>query len=309
MRILVTGGAGFIASAIARAYLDLGHEVTILDDLSHGKRERVPAGARFLHMELLDPELEQVFAESAFDLVNHHAAHVSVRESVLDPEQDARVNVLGSLNIFRLAAAHRVPRVIYAASVAGYGEPQELPVTTEHPLRPMSPYGISKAAAEQYGFFYAQTAGLRFIALRYANVYGPNAEVEGEAGVVTIFVNKLSQGQAPTIFGDGEQTRDFVNVQDVVRANVLALEYQGSECFNISTCTEITVNQLFALMKELSGFPDEALYAPELPGEIRRIYLDNSKAKRLLGWHPTVALREGLAQVVQLAPKPIQSSH
>ena len=301
MRILVTGGAGFIDSGVAKAYLDLGHEVTVLDDLSHGKRERIPSGARFVEKDLLDPGLDRIFAESAFHILNHHAAHVSVRESLVDPAYDARVNILGSLNILRLAVAHAVPGFVYAASVAGYGEPIYLPVREDHQLRPLSPYGISKAAAEQYGFSYAQTAGLRFIALRYANVYGPNADAEGEAGVVTIFMNKLSIGEAPTIFRDGEQTRDFVNVHDVVRANVDALTYERSDFFNISTCTEITVNELFELMKDLSGFPGQALHAPELPGEIRRMYLDNSKAQRLLGWQPTVPLREGLAQVVKVA--------
>ncbi|MDO8670471.1 MAG: NAD-dependent epimerase/dehydratase family protein [Dehalococcoidia bacterium] len=297
MRILVTGGAGFIASEIAAAYIDRGHEVTVVDSLVRGNRERVPAGASFCQVDINDPDLEAVFATASFDVVSHHAAHVSVRESLDDLEFDARSNIQGTLSVLRLATQYGVKKFIYAGTVAAYGEPVALPVTEDHPMRPMNPYGISKSAAEQYISFYGLAKGLQCVKFRYANVYGPHADTQGEAGVVTIFADLMVKGKRPTIFGDGEQTRDFVFVGDVVRANIAALDYPQSDCFNISTNTEITVNELYATMARLIGYGGKPSYEQAKAGEVLRIYLDNSKARSLLHWEPTTSLEEGLAQV------------
>ncbi|MBI2863184.1 MAG: NAD-dependent epimerase/dehydratase family protein [Chloroflexi bacterium] len=307
MRILVTGGAGFIASGIAAAYLDRGHEVTVVDSLVRGKLGRVPAGAEFCQVDVNDPCLEEVFAASRFDVVSHHAAHVSVRESLEDPEFDAHSNIQGTLSVLRLAARHGVRKFIYAGTVAAYGEPVALPVTEDHPTRPMNPYGVSKAAAEQYISFYGLARGLQCVKFRYANVYGPGADTEGEAGVVTIFSNLMAQGKRPTIYGDGEQTRDFVYVGDVVKANIAALDFPRSDCLNISTNTEITVNQLYATLAGLMDYRGKPIYAAAKAGEVIRIYLDNGKARRLLNWEPTTSLEEGLAQVAASIAKGAQA--
>ncbi len=309
MRILVTGGAGFIGSHVVDALIESGHEVAVVDNLCRGKRQNLNPAARFYEMDVCDPRLEDVFREGRFDYVNHHAAQIDVRYSVADPLDDARTNILGLLNILENCRKYRVKGVVFASSGGVvYGEPAKLPVAENHPKGPLSPYGVSKLTSEFYLAYYASEMGIPYVALRYANVYGPRQDPHGEAGVVAIFGLKMLKGETPVIYGDGEQVRDYVYVGDVVRANLLALERlqkggispRAGGCaindfaYNIGTGKGTTVNQLFGMLKELTGFSGEPEYGAERKGELRRIYLDVAKAKSELGWEPQVELWEGL---------------
>ncbi|MEX0843256.1 MAG: NAD-dependent epimerase/dehydratase family protein, partial [Gemmatimonadota bacterium] len=221
-RVLVTGGAGFIGSHVAEGYLARGDEVWVLDDLSSGKESNVPDGANFVRMEIQDPEVRELFEEHHFDLVNHHAAQIDVRVSVDDPQRDARTNVMGLLNLLESARRTQVGRFVYISSGGVvYGEPEQIPTPETSPKLPLSPYGVSKLTGEQYLYYYRQVHGLEYVALRYSNVFGPRQDPHGEAGVVAIFSTRLLRGEPLTVFGDGEQTRDYVFVGDVVRANLL----------------------------------------------------------------------------------------
>lgn len=297
MRILVTGGAGFIGSGVAAAYLRAGHEVVVVDNLSTGRRDWVPAGACFYEMDITDPGLERVFAYYRFDLVNHHAAQVSVTRSVADPAGDARTNILGSLALLGLAVRFGVRRFIFASSCAVYGEADRRPTPESAPPRPLSPYGLAKRVVEDYLRLYGELTGLEWVALRYANVYGPRAKPHTEAGVVTIFATAMLRGEPPTVFGDGHQTRDFVYIDDVVAANLLALD-RGEGVVNIGTGRETSVLELFGMLAELTGFGASPAFGPPRPGEVRHSSLDFGRARRLLGWEPTVGLKAGLSRVV-----------
>lgn len=318
MRILVTGGAGFIGSNVVDALLEEGHEVVVVDNLTSGKRENLNPAARFYEMDICDPGLEDVFRQERFDYVNHHAAQIDVRHSVADPVDDARTNILGLLNILENCRKYGVKGVIFASSGGVvYGDPSRLPVTENHPKGPQSPYGVSKLTSEFYLAYYAAVMNLPYIALRYANVYGPRQDPHGEAGVVAIFGLKMLKGETPVIYGDGEQVRDYVYVGDVVRANLLALRRlqegrlscRDGGCaindfaYNIGTGSGTTVNRLFNMLKEITGFTGEPEYGRERKGELRRVYLDASKAKSELGWEPQVDLREGLRLTVNYLSK------
>lgn len=309
MRILVTGGAGFIGSHVVDALVEEGHEVVVVDNLCRGKRENLNPAARFYEMDICDPRLEDVFRRERFDYVNHHAAQIDVRHSVADPLDDARTNILGLLNVLENCRKYGIKGVIFASSGGVvYGEPSKLPVAESHPKGPQSPYGVSKLTSEFYLAYYASEMGIPYISLRYANVYGPRQDPHGEAGVVAIFGLKMLRGETPVIYGDGEQVRDYVYVGDVVRANLLALRRlqeggiscKGSGCaindfaYNIGTGRGTTVNQLFWMLKKLTGFSGEPEHGPERKGELRRIYLDVAKAKSELGWEPQVDLQDGL---------------
>lgn len=306
-RVLVTGGAGFIGSHVADRYLAEGCEVTIVDDLSSGRRELIPAGADFVQLDVSDPALEEVFSEGRFDLVNHHAAQIDVRVSVADPVRDARTNVLGLLNLLERARAHGVARVVYISSGGVvYGEPAEIPTGERHALLPLSPYGVGKLAGEQYLHYYARIHGLEYVALRYSNVYGPRQSPHGEAGVVAIFGSRILEGQTITIFGDGRQERDYVYVGDVAEANWLAstrplpkLGDLASRAWNIGTGRGTSVNELAERMMRLAGREVERREAPARPGELYRSVLDASRAAAALGWRPGVTLDEGLGRTLE----------
>jgi UDP-glucose 4-epimerase len=313
--ILVTGGAGFIGSHVVDAFIDEGHRVVVVDDLSSGKEENLNPKAQFYKMDLCDPRLGEVFAREKIEWVDHHAAQIDVRKSVADPGEDARVNLLGLLNLLENCLRHRVKGVIFASSGGVvYGEPDHLPVAETQPKRPLSPYGVSKLCSEYYLYYYHRVHGLPYIALRYGNVFGPRQDPHGEAGVVAIFTGKMLRGEAPTIFGDGEQLRDYIFVEDVVRANLLALGYleeEGSKsacgtpnsiddrAFNIGTGVGTSVNELFSQLAGIIGFRGRANYGPERAGELRRIFLDASKAREELSWRPLVSLPEGLKRTVE----------
>lgn len=299
MKILVTGGAGFIGSHVVDAYLELGHDVVVVDDLSTGKKENLHPCARFYHLDIRDKSLEQVFAAEKPDVVNHHAAKVSVRESMVQPLLYADVNILGSLNLLELSRKYGVKKFIYISTGGAlYGEPQYLPADEHHPIQPLDPYGASKACFEYYLPLYRSNYGLSFTVLRYGNVYGPRQDPYGEAGVVAIFTGQMLRGEQAVINGSGEQERDFVYVSDVAQANVLALDRGDGGFYNIGTSIGTSVNEIFAKLKAATGYAMPPVHGPPKPGEVFKIYLDVDKAKRELGWQPVVGLEEGLRRTV-----------
>lgn len=315
-RVLVTGGAGFIGSHVANAFVAEGSEVSVLDDLSSGKREQVPDGAEFHHLDIGSADAARLIREGGFDVVCHLAAQIDVRKSVADPAYDAGKNILGTLNLLeavrasREAAARdggRGPRFIFSSTGgAVYGDLVEPPTAETAPKDPQSPYGTAKLSVEYYMGYYARVHGVDTVALRYANVYGPRQDPFGEAGVVAIFCNRLFDGAPLTIFGDGLQTRDYVYAGDVARANVLAsraelprAEGVDSRAFNIGTSVETDVVTLARRLKDVSGGASAVEHAPARAGEQRRSAVDTAKAARVLGWRPEVDLDEGLRRTYE----------
>lgn len=299
MKVLVTGGAGFIGSHVVDAYLAAGHEVAVVDNLATGHRDYLNSAAHLYEVDLRTPRLRDVFERERPDVVNHHAAQASVVASVADPRADADVNVLGTLHLLTLSAQYRVRRVVFASTGGAiYGNPRALPAKEDSPASPLSPYGISKVAGEYY-VRYFQGTGLTWVILRYANVYGPRQDPHGEAGVIAIFAAAMLDGRAPTIFGDGTQTRDFVFVEDVARANLRATTAPTSGLANIGTGVETSVNDIARHLAALSGFRGDALHAAPRPGEVYRISIDPSHAAQWLGWTPTTPLVDGLRKTVE----------
>lgn len=300
MKILVTGGAGFIGSHVADACVAAGHTVVIVDDLSMGKEENVNRAATFYKIDIRDRQIAEVFRNEKFNIVMHHAAQMDVRKSVQDPLFDASVNILGTINLLENARATGVRKFMFASTGGAiYGEQERFPADEDHPLRPLSPYGIAKLAVEKYLYCYREVHGLPFISLRYANIYGPRQNPHGEAGVVAIFGQKMLDGERPVINGDGSQTRDYTYVDDIVRANMLALEYDRSEIFNVGTGIETDVNQLFRSLRDLTGVKCAEEHGPAKKGEQQRSVLDSSRIRNALGWTPNVTLQEGLDRTVE----------
>jgi UDP-glucose 4-epimerase len=311
MRILVTGAAGFIASHVADAYINAGHEVSIVDDLSRGFERNLNPDARFYRVDIRDRDaLEQVFEEVRPEIVNHHAAQMDVRRGVRELIFDASVNIIGSLNILDLAAAYTTRRILYISSAgACYGEPVQLPVREDHPINPLTPYGISKHTVEHYLFTFRALYGIEYVVLRYGNVFGPRQNSHGEAGVFAIFCEQMLSGIQPAIFGDGSKLRDYVFIDDAVRANILALDHGAGEIFNIASGEPTSDYDVFSQVSRHLGKTDVIpRYTDKRPGEIDRIVLDVAKAKRLLNWEPRVSLTEGVQRTAkyfqqqQLAP-------
>ncbi len=296
MRILITGGAGFIGSNVADAYVAEGHEVMVIDDLSSGKKENVPAAARFVLCDVASDTAAEAVKAFRPEVVSHHAAQVDVRASLADPVFDAQVNIVATIRLLEACRAHGVRKFLFASSAGGYGEQERFPADETHPLRPVSPYGAAKVSVERYLHFYRTRHGLDGTALRYANVYGPRQDPHGEGGVVAIFCRRILRGQAAIVNGDGEQTRDYVYVGDVVRANLAALERGGGREINIGTGIETSVNTLFGTLRDIAGSRQEEIHGPPVPGEQRRSCLENTLALEELGWYPEVFLEEGLAR-------------
>ncbi len=296
MKILVTGGAGFIGSHVVDAYVSSGHRVSVVDDLSTGKKRNLNPKARFMKADVRSTSLDKVFKEGKFDVVNHHAAQIDVRRSVLDPALDASINVLGLINILELSRRHNVKKMIFAASGGTYYGECSRPAKETVLPSPLSPYGVTKLASEFYLRAYAALHGLRYTVLRYANVYGPRQDPHGEAGVVAIFCQKLLSSERALIYGDGRQERDYVFVKDVARANVLALRRGDSRALNIGTRRGTSVNQLFASLQKAAGTRTVPEHRPPRPGEIFKSCLDASLARKVLGWSPLRTLEEGLRE-------------
>jgi len=301
VRILVTGGAGFIGSHVTDRFVASGHEVAVLDNLSTGFREFVNSKARLFQVDLADANaVEACVAEFRPEIVDHHAAQIDVRKSVSEPRADATTNILGSLALLESCTRHGVRKVIYASTGGAlYGEARFLPATEEHPVNPEAPYGASKHTVEHYLYIWKLLHGLDYTVLRYPNVYGPRQNPHGEAGVNAIFIGLMLDGKRPRIFGTGDQLRDYLYVDDVVAANLLALERGSGEMVNIGTGVGTSVNDIFRELQRQMGFREEPIYEAPRPGEIQRIYLDAARAKQVLGWTPNVTFAEGLRRTIE----------
>lgn len=299
MQVLVTGGAGFIGSNIVDQLLVKGHQVIIVDNLSTGKKENLNKKAKFYQLDLRNEGLKEVFAENEITHVIHHAAQIDVQHSIKNPLFDAQSNILATLRLLEICREYGVEKIIYASSAAVYGEPDYLPIDEKHPINAMSAYGISKHTPEHYLKMYNQLYGLKYTILRYANAYGPRQDPKGEGGVVSIFVDQMLAEKRPQIFGDGEQTRDFIHVYDIVKANLLALNRGDNILANISTGSRDSVNDLVANLNELLPYNLEPVYKKARAGEIRHSSLANEEAKALLGWTPDYDFKAGLKQTVE----------
>ncbi|NNM98574.1 MAG: NAD-dependent epimerase/dehydratase family protein [Candidatus Eremiobacteraeota bacterium] len=302
MRVLITGGAGFIGSHIADAYIASGHQVLALDSLwehGGGRRANLPEKAEFVQMDIRDAGVAGVFADFKPDIVSHHAAQHSVAISARDPRYDADVNVMGILNVLDAAVKTGVKKVIFASSAATYGNPERIPVVESSPQRPVSPYGITKMVTEHYLRFYRAEKGLDFTALRYGNVYGPRQDPNGEAGVIAIFIGRFLKREGVRIDWDGEQTRDYVYVKDVARANLAALERGSGECFVIGTGARTSVNDIYHALAEISGFQAPITRAERRPGDARDIGYDPALAREALQWAAQTNLRDGMRETYE----------
>lgn len=294
-RVIVTGGAGFIGSHIVDAYVERGWEVLVIDNLSTGKKENVNPRATLIKMDIRSEDIRKVIEDFKPDLINHHAAQINLRESVNNPVFDADVNVIGLLNLMEGMRRNGVRRIIFASTGGAiYGERDDLPCSEKQFPSPLSPYGIAKLSCEMYINFYKNVCRFKPAILRYANVYGPRQDPTGEAGVVAIFLTRMLKGGEIVIFGDGTQTRDYIYVGDVVKINIILSESDKTGVYNVGTGKETSVNELYQILKEITGINVRAHYAPPKMGELSRSALDCRKARKELNWEPHLNLREGL---------------
>lgn len=301
MRILVTGGAGFIGSHVVDAYIAAGHEIAVLDNFTTGNEANLNPAAEVHRLDLRDqPGVEKVISSFRPDIVNHHAAQADVPRSVADPTFDAQVNIIGGLNLLKACIEHAVKKVIFISTGGAlYGEPDVAPADEDHPVRPLSPYGTSKFCFEQYLGTFKRTFGLEFTVLRYANIYGPRQDFFAEEGrVVAIFASRMLAGKPVTIDGDGEQSRDMLHVGDAATANLAALERGASGIFHVSSGTPVTINDLYRKLALLTGYKPAPNHGPRRKGDVYRVALDNTRARRDLDWEPRVDLEEGLSLTV-----------
>ena len=303
-KILITGGAGFIGSHLVDALIEKGHKVVVVDNLSTGKKENINKKAKFYKIDICSPKIGEIFKKEKPEICFHFAAQINVRKSVEDPLFDAKVNILGSLNVIKNFIENtnlKNAKLIFASTGGAiYGEAKKIPTSEDYLPNPISPYGIAKLTIENYLKFYKENFGLKFISLRFSNVYGPRQDPKGEAGVVAIFIEKFLRGERPTIFGDGSQTRDLIFVEDVVSACLKAIEYKGKkEVFNIGTGTETSINELYKTISELLKTKIKPKYVPPKPGDLKRSCLDISLAKRELKWESKFSLKEGLQKTIK----------
>ena len=300
MRVLVTGGAGFIGSNLVDRLIEKGADVSVVDNLLTGFERNINPRAKFYKVDVRDRDrLREIFESERPEYVHHLAAQMDVRRSVEEPTFDAENNILGGLNVITSSLESGVKKIIYASTGgAVYGEPQYLPVDERHPVNPICQYGISKHTVEHYLYLYRYLYGLNYTVLRYPNVYGPRQNPKGEAGVNAIFIGMMLEGRTPTIFGDGKQLRDYVYVDDVVEANLLAMEKGDGEIYNIGSGIGISVNKIYSMLSEILSFDKPPIYAPPRLGEIQKVYLDSSKAQGELGWKPRVNFEDGLRKTI-----------
>jgi len=300
MKILVTGGAGFIASQIADAFINEGHKVFILDNLSTGFEKNINPKAVFLKADICDKNISEFFEKEKFDAVDHHAAQMDVRRSVADPAFDANANILGTINLLQNSIKYGVKKFIFASTGgAVYGEQEYFPADEKHPQAPLSPYGISKLAVEKYLYFYKAQYNLNYTILRYANIFGPRQNPFGEAGVVAIFTSRLLKGEQPVINGTGLQTRDYVFIEDVVKANLLVLNDKDTDVFNIGTGKETTVNEIFNILSTIVGKGQPEKHGPAAAGEQMRSVITSDKIFEKFNWRPSTKLEDGLKKTVE----------
>ena len=299
MKILVTGGAGFIGSQIADAYIADGNDVTIVDNLSTGFEENINPAANFIKLSIGNTEIAELFKKEKFNLVNHHAAQIDVRRSVTDPLFDANTNILGTINLLQSCIKTGVKKFIFASTGGAiYGEQEYFPADEAHPTSPVSPYGITKLTIEKYLYFYHLEHKLNYTILRYANVYGPRQNPFGEAGVVAIFANKLLRNKQPVINGSGEQTRDYVFVEDVVKANLFAVSDEQNDIYNVGTGIETNVNEVYKILNDTIGKVQEEKHGPAAPGEQMRSVITSEKLYKKFNWKPATSIKEGLEKTV-----------
>ena len=299
MKVLVTGGAGFIGSHLVDRLVQEGHEVVIVDNLSTGKRRNINRTARFYKLDIQSWRLERVFRNERPNIVMHLAAQMDVRKSVEDPIFDAQVNVLGMLNVLQHSIKHGVRKVVFSSSGGAiYGEQEIYPVPESHVTRPLSPYGISKLCGEQYLSYYQRVSGLQMVSLRYANVYGPRQDPDGEAGVVAIFIQKLLNNEQAIVYGNGRQTRDFVYVDDVVEANLAVMGQETQGTYNVGTGEETSINDLLRILIAHTNSTCKEVHGPAKIGEQVRSVIDSNKLRQELSWEPRTELREGLKRTV-----------
>lgn len=300
MKVLVTGGAGFIGSHLVDRLVQEGHEVIIVDNLVTGKRRNINRAARFYKLDIQSWRLERVFRNERPNVVMHLAAQMDVRKSVEDPMFDAQVNILGTLNVLQQAVKHGVRKVVFSSSGGAiYGEQEIYPAPESHVTRPLSPYGLSKLCGEQYLSYYQRSSGLQVVSLRYANVYGPRQDPEGEAGVVAIFIQKMLNNEQAVINGNGRQTRDFVFVEDVVEANLAVMGQETQGTYNVGTGVETSVNDLFRILIQHTGSTCKEVHGPAKKGEQARSVIDNTRIRHELSWEPKADLTEGLKKTVE----------
>jgi len=300
MKVLVTGGAGFIGSHLVDRLVMEGHEAVVVDNLATGKRRNINRAARFYKMDIQSWRLERVFRNERPNVVMHLAAQMDVRKSVEDPMFDAQVNVLGTLNVLQQAVRHGVRKVIFSSSGGAiYGEQEIYPAPEVHVTKPLSPYGLSKLCGEQYLSYYQRVSGLQAVSLRYANVYGPRQDPEGEAGVVAIFIQKMLNNEQAVINGNGRQTRDFVFVDDVVEANLAMMGQETQGTYNVGTGVETSINDLFRILIQHTNSTCKEIHGPAKKGEQARSVIDNTKLRHEVSWEPRADLSDGLKKTVE----------
>lgn len=298
MNILVTGGAGFIGSNLVDRLIEEGHKVVVLDNLSTGKKENINSKAKFYLMDICNKTIREILKNEKIDAVYHNAAQINVQKSINDPMYDGDVNILGTINLLEACKEANVKKIIYSSTAAVYGEPEYLGIDENHPINPISFYGISKYTPEQYIKMYNKLYGIDYTILRYSNVYGIRQEPKGEGGVIAIFMDKLFKDESPIIFGDGTATRDFIYVEDIVEANVMSLCRGSREVFNIGTGKATSIKELFYIMKEIMNVDVDVEYRKERKGDIKHSFFINNKAKNKLGWIPRYTLEEGLYKTI-----------
>jgi UDP-glucose 4-epimerase len=300
MKVMVTGGAGFIGSHVVDRLVQEGHEVVVVDNLVTGRRRNLNKAGRFYKIDLQSWRLERVFRNERPSIVMHLAAQINVRRSVEDPVFDAQVNILGTLNVMAQSVKHGVRKIIFSSSGGAiYGEQDQFPATEAHSTKPLSPYGISKLSGEQYLSYCQRITGVQFVSLRYANVYGPRQDPEGEAGVISIFIQKMLQNEQPVINGNGRQTRDFIYVEDVVEANLAAMTQEAQGAYNVGTGVETSINDLFRKLLDLTKANCKEIHGPAKPGEQMRSVIDPGRIRHELGWDHKVEISEGLRRTVE----------